>query len=77
MVLRRLLQDHMDLRSVREPRLSEVRGPGRVVRRRIERGHQWLLTTVFGTVSVTRTACRALGGRGQPAPDGRRAEPAG
>nr|WP_156164340.1 ISKra4 family transposase [Streptacidiphilus albus] len=60
-VMRRLLQDHLDLRSIREPRLTEVRGADQVVRRRIEPGHERLLATVFGAVTVTRTAYRALG----------------
>lgn len=60
-VMRALLQDHMDLRSIREPRRSEVIGADRVPRRRIEPGHERLLSTVFGTVSVTRIAYRALG----------------
>ncbi|MGW5114319.1 hypothetical protein ACWEQ8_02515 [Streptomyces noursei] len=60
-VMRRLLQGPMDLRSIREPRLREVAGTDGVVRRRIEPGHQRLLATVFGTVTVTRTAYRALG----------------
>ncbi|MDH6129745.1 hypothetical protein [Kitasatospora sp. GP82] len=60
-VMRRLLQDHMDLRSIREPRLPDVQGTDQVVRRRIEPGHQRPLATVFGTVTVTRSAYRALG----------------
>ncbi|MBC3844610.1 ISKra4 family transposase [Streptacidiphilus sp. 4-A2] len=60
-VMRRLLQDDLDLRSIREPRLTEVRGADQVVRRRIEPGHERLLATVFGAVTVTRTAYRALG----------------
>jgi hypothetical protein len=42
-------------------RLTEVTGADQVTRRRIEPGHERLLTTVFGTVTVTRTAYRALG----------------
>ncbi|MFD4974986.1 hypothetical protein [Streptomyces sp. NPDC058424] len=60
-VMRRLLQDHLDLRSIREPRLTRVTGTDQVTRRRIEPGHERLLATVFGTVTVTRTAYRALG----------------
>ncbi|WP_246576840.1 ISKra4 family transposase [Actinospica durhamensis] len=60
-VMRQMLQDHLDLRSIREPRRSEVTGTDRVARRRIEPGHARLLATVFGTVSVTRIAYRALG----------------
>lgn len=60
-VMRQMLQDHMDLRSIREPRRSEVIGADQVPRRRIEPGHERALATVFGTVTVTRTAYRALG----------------
>jgi hypothetical protein len=60
-VMRQMLQDHMDLRSIREPRRSQVTGIDRVARRRIEPGHERRLATVFGTVTVTRIAYRALG----------------
>jgi hypothetical protein len=60
-VMRQMLQDHLDLRSIREPRRSEVTGSDRVARRRIEPGHERALATVFGTVTVTRIAYRALG----------------
>jgi hypothetical protein len=60
-VMRQMLQDHMDLRSIREPRRSQVTGTDRVARRRIEPGHERRLATVFGTVTVTRIAYRALG----------------
>jgi hypothetical protein len=60
-VMRQMLQDHLDLRSIREPRRSEVTGSDRVARRRIEPGHERALATVFGVVSVTRIAYRALG----------------
>ena len=59
-VMRQMLQDHLDLRSIREPRRSEVTGADRVVRRRVEPGHERRLATVFGTVTVTRIAYRAL-----------------
>jgi hypothetical protein len=59
--MRALLQDHMDPRSIREPRRIEVIGSDQVARRRIEPGHKRLLATVFGPVTVTRTAYRALG----------------
>jgi hypothetical protein len=60
-VMRQMLQDHLDLRSIREPRRSEVVGADRMVRRRIEPGHERALATVFGAVTVTRIAYRALG----------------
>ena len=60
-VMRQMLQDHLDLRSIREPRSSEVVGADQVARRRIEPGHQRQLSSVFGTVTVTRIAYRALG----------------
>ena len=60
-VMRQMLQDHLDLRSIREPRRSEVTGSDAVARRRIEPGHERALATVFGTVTVARIAYRALG----------------
>jgi hypothetical protein len=55
-----MLQDHLDLRSIREPRQAQVTGSDRVARRRIEAGHERALATVFGAVTVTRIAYRAL-----------------
>jgi hypothetical protein len=60
-VMRELLQGHMDLRSIREPQLKQIADADGVVHRRVEPGHQRLLATVFGTVTVTRIAYRALG----------------
>lgn len=60
-VMRQMLQDHLDLRSIREPQLREVVDAENVPHRRVEPGHERLLTTVFGTVTVTRIAYRALG----------------
>jgi hypothetical protein len=60
-VMRQMLQDHLDLRSIREPQLREVVDAADVPHRRVEPGHERLLTTVFGTVTVTRIAYRALG----------------
>jgi hypothetical protein len=54
-----LLQDHLDLRAVREERLGEVVGDDAVVRRHAERGHTRALTTLFGQVTVERIAYRA------------------
>jgi hypothetical protein len=59
-VMRELLQGHMDLRSIREPQLKQITDVSGVAHRRIERGHERLLATVFGTVTVTRIAYRAL-----------------
>jgi len=58
---RQLLQDHLDLRAVREGRLPEVIGEDQVTRWHAEFGHERLLATVFGQVSVSRIAYRAKG----------------
>ena len=58
-LLRRLLDDHLALRAVRERRLEEVRGDEGVARTRVEAGHVRALETVFGTVTVERLAYRA------------------
>jgi hypothetical protein len=60
-LLRRLLQDHLDLRARQEERLPGVTGSDRVERSRVEQGHQRDLATVFGPVKVTRKAYRAPG----------------
>ena len=60
-LLRRLLDDHLALRAVREPRLEQVVGDEGVSRGRVETGHARALETVFGTVSVERLAYRAPG----------------
>ena len=60
-LLRRLLDDHLALRAVREQRLDEVIGDDGVRRARVESGHERALETVFGTVSVERLAYRARG----------------
>jgi len=60
-LLRRLLDDHLALRAVREQRLDEVIGDEGVRRVRVEPGHERALETVFGTVSVERLAYRAPG----------------
>jgi hypothetical protein len=62
-VQRQLLQDHLDLRAIRE---QEALSAGRDQRRaegraRVERDHERMLATVFGTVTVRRLACRAPG----------------
>ena len=60
-LLRRLLDDHLALRAVREPRLEEVSGDEGIVRGRVESGHDRALETVFGQVKVERLAYRAQG----------------
>jgi hypothetical protein len=60
-LLRRLLDDHLALRAVREQRLHEVVGDEGGARGRVESGHGRALETVFGTVTVERLAYRAPG----------------
>jgi hypothetical protein len=65
-VLRQLLQDHLDLRAVREERDARehrgpVTGPDGITRTRLETGHGRWLATLFGTVRVTRCAWRRPG----------------
>lgn len=57
-LLRLLYQDHLDLRSEREPRLEAVVDAEGTGRPSMEKGHARLLTTVFGEVRVTRLAYR-------------------
>jgi hypothetical protein len=75
-MIRQLLQDHYDLRAVREEQQArEERAPAAgtdgVTRTRLETGHVRLLATLFGTVKVTRCAWRKPG-----APDYRPADAA-
>ena len=56
-LLRRLLQDHMDLRAHREKRVPVVDTDG-VNHASVEVGHQRTLATIFGPVSVERLAYR-------------------
>jgi hypothetical protein len=60
---RQLLQDHFDLRALREEQaLTAGRDRRRVAGRgRVERGHERMLATVFGPVTVRRLAWRAPG----------------
>jgi hypothetical protein len=60
---RQLLQDHLDLRAIREQEALPVGRDQRRVegRGRIERGHERMLATVFGPVAVRRLAYRAPG----------------
>jgi hypothetical protein len=65
-VLRQLLQDHFDLRQVREEqqareRRAPVTGTDGITRTRLETGHGRGLATLFGTVRVTRCAWRKPG----------------
>jgi hypothetical protein len=60
-LLRQLLQDHADLRQVREGRVAGVLGADGVERTRVEAGHARGLSTVFGPVVVGRKAYRAPG----------------
>ena len=59
-----LLQDHLDLRAIREEQALPAGGEARRVagRGRVERGHERKLATVFGPVTVRRLAFRAPGG---------------
>jgi len=56
-LLRRLLQDHLELRAAREQRV-EVRSAVGAVYGTVEAGHSRQLATVFGPVSVGRMAYR-------------------
>ena len=60
---RQLLQDHLDLRALREEQALPAKGEARRVERRgrIERGHERMLATVFGTLTVRRLGYRAPG----------------
>jgi hypothetical protein len=59
-LLRLLLQDHVDLRAVRESRV-EVRGADGSGRTHVETSHTRGLGTIFGEVTVTRIAYRQPG----------------
>jgi hypothetical protein len=59
-LLRRLLQDHLDLRAQQEERI-EVADVDGVTHGSVEAGHTRALTTVFGTVDVERLAYRHRG----------------
>ncbi len=72
----RLLQDHFDLRALREEQQAgkhpgPVAGADGITRTRLETGHGRKLATLFGTVTVTRCAWRKPG-----APDYRPADAA-
>lgn len=60
-LIRRLLQDHLDLRAGREKPIAGVEGADGVDRSVVERGHERGLATVFGEVTVRRMAYRRRG----------------
>jgi hypothetical protein len=65
-VLLRLLQDHYDLRGMREEQRARadpapMTGPDGITRTRLETGHGRALATLFGAVTVTRCAWRKPG----------------
>jgi hypothetical protein len=65
-VVRQLLQDHYDLRALREEQQARkhpapVAGPDGITRTRLETGHARRLATLFGTVTVPRCAWRKPG----------------
>ncbi len=60
---RQLLQEHVDLRAVREQRAETVVDEAGVAHNAVEAGHHRLLESVFGEVTVTRLAYRVKGGR--------------
>jgi hypothetical protein len=62
-LMRQLHQDHLDLLAVREQRRQQVADAEQVARTRVERDHRRGLATVFGQVTVSRMAYRALGAR--------------
>ncbi|MGH9127736.1 MAG: hypothetical protein ACRDY2_01935, partial [Acidimicrobiales bacterium] len=57
---RLMLQDHLDLRSLREERVGVIDADARL-HASVEPGHRRHLSTVLGTVSVERLAYRHLG----------------
>jgi hypothetical protein len=59
---RLLMQGHLDERARREKRRGGVTGSDGVPRPRVENGHRRELMTVFGPVTVTRKAYRAVPG---------------
>jgi hypothetical protein len=58
-LFRQLVQDHLDLRAEREPRLAEVVDADQVPRDTVETRRARKLATVFGDVGVERLAYRA------------------
>jgi hypothetical protein len=81
-VMRQLLQDHFDLRKMREEQQAReypgpVEGADGVTRPRLETGYGRLLATLFGTVRVTRCAWRKPGTPGYRPADAALSLPAG
>jgi hypothetical protein len=58
-LLRRLLDDHLALRAIREQRLEQVVGDEEVRRGRVEPDYRRVLGTMFEEVTVSRMAYRA------------------
>jgi len=60
-LFRLLVQDHLDLRALREARLTGVRDADGADRSSAESGHSRALRTIFGEVVVRRVAYRGRG----------------
>lgn len=60
-LVRQLIQDHLDLRAVREARLDDLHDSDGIPRGTVEPDHARILTTVFGDVEVHRLAYRRRG----------------
>ena len=60
-LLRKLYQDHLDLRAQNEVRIDAVVDGDGVPRGAVEAGHERSLATVFGEVRVRRLAYRRRG----------------
>lgn len=60
-LLRRMLQDHLSLRTRTEPRLHTVADEAGLVHAAVEAGHRRGLASVFGPVQVERLAYRHRG----------------
>lgn len=69
-LVRSLLQDHLDLRAVREQRLDAVSDEHGVERGTAECDHQRQLQSVFGEVTVCRLAYRQRGEENRHVADG-------
>jgi hypothetical protein len=79
-LLRQLLQDHLDLRALREETAvaADLAAGGRPAgRARVEYGHERVLATVVGPVTVRRAALRAPGQRNIYPADAQLSLPAG
>lgn len=70
-LLRVMLQDQLDLRALRETRAEEVYDADGIGHGTVESGHVRPLSTIFGTVSVTRLAYRHRGHANLYPTDGR------